>query len=111
MALVLRHFQFLVLVAQEARLDFCLWSLYLWIFPANSSSSLCSLSGFLLLPSEPSGNQGKLSLTLRPNECSQDLKKNFFAHFLFLNFLLYNIVLVLPYINMNPPQVYTCSPS
>jgi len=26
-------------------------------------------------------------------------------------FLLYNIVLVLPYINMNPPWVYTCSPS
>ena len=26
-------------------------------------------------------------------------------------FLLYNIVLVLPYINMHPPQVYTCSPS
>ena len=25
--------------------------------------------------------------------------------------LLYNIVLVLPYINMNPPRVYTCSPS
>jgi len=25
--------------------------------------------------------------------------------------LLYNIVLVLPYINMNLPQVYTCSPS
>ena len=25
--------------------------------------------------------------------------------------LLYNIVLVLPYINMNPSQVYTCSPS
>ena len=25
--------------------------------------------------------------------------------------LLYNIVLVLPYINMNPPQVYMCSPS
>jgi len=24
--------------------------------------------------------------------------------------LLYNIVLVLPYINMNPPQVYMCSP-
>ena len=23
----------------------------------------------------------------------------------------YNIVLVLPYINVNPPQVYTCSPS
>ena len=31
------------------------------------------------------------------------LKKNFF--------LLYNIVLGLPYININPPRVYTCSPS
>ena len=30
---------------------------------------------------------------------------------LFFIFLLYNIVLVLPYINMNPPQVYMCSPS
>ena len=31
--------------------------------------------------------------------------------FLFVLFcLLYNIVLVLPYINMNPPLVYTCSP-
>ena len=30
---------------------------------------------------------------------------------LFLFFLLYNIVLVLPYSNMHPPQVYTCSPS
>ena len=31
--------------------------------------------------------------------------------FFFFPFLLYNIVLVLPYINMNPPWVYTCSPS
>ena len=30
---------------------------------------------------------------------------------LLLLFLLYSIVLVLPYINMNPPQVYKCSPS
>ena len=29
----------------------------------------------------------------------------------FFFFLLYNIVLVLPYINMNPPRVYTCSPT
>ena len=29
----------------------------------------------------------------------------------FFFFLLYNIVLVLPYINMNLPQVYTCSQS
>ena len=34
--------------------------------------------------------------------------ENFFLNFIFK---LYNIVLVLPYINMNPPQVYTCSPS
>ena len=34
------------------------------------------------------------------------------THFFFFNFiLLYNPVLVLPYINMNLPQVYTCSPS
>ena len=31
--------------------------------------------------------------------------------FIYYFFLLYNIVLVLPYINMNPPRVYTCSPS
>ena len=31
-----------------------------------------------------------------------------FLFFFFLIFLLYNIVLVLPYINMNPPRVYTC---
>ena len=29
----------------------------------------------------------------------------------YLFILLYNIVLVLPYINMNPPRVYTCSQS
>ena len=29
---------------------------------------------------------------------------------LLLLFLLYNIVLVLPHINMNPPQVHTCPP-
>ena len=38
----------------------------------------------------------------------------FFSFFSDSNFylciLLYNIVLVLPYINMNLPQVYTCSP-
>ena len=33
-----------------------------------------------------------------------------FYLFIYL-FLLYNIVLVLPYINMHPPRVYTCSPS
>ena len=49
-----------------------------------------------------------------------DLAFSFFPFVFLLNlnlfiliggYLLYNIVLVLPYINMNPPQVYTCSPS
>ena len=35
----------------------------------------------------------------------------FFFSFIYLFILLYNIVLVLPYSNMNPPRVYTCSPS
>ena len=35
----------------------------------------------------------------------------FNSFFLFLIFKLYNIVLVLPNIEMNPPQVYMCFPS
>ena len=35
----------------------------------------------------------------------------FLFFFCLLLFLLYNIVLVLPHINMNPPRVYMCSPS
>ena len=35
----------------------------------------------------------------------------FYLLIYFYYFLLYNIVLVLPYINMNPPWVYMCSPS
>ena len=34
----------------------------------------------------------------------------FFPQF-YVFILLYNIALVLPYINMNPPRVYMCSPS
>ena len=37
--------------------------------------------------------------------------KSISEHLLFFFFLLYNIVLVFPYINMNPPWVYTCSQS
>ena len=35
--------------------------------------------------------------------------ENFFFNFNFYFILLYNTVLVLPYIDMNPPQVYMCS--
>ena len=38
-------------------------------------------------------------------------KPDFSFNIFYFIFKLYNIVLVLPYINMNPPQVYTCSPS
>ena len=38
-----------------------------------------------------------------------DFEYNLFFFFFF--FKLYNIVLVLPNIKMNPPQVYLCSPS
>ena len=40
-------------------------------------------------------------------------RTSLFSHsiFYFILFLLYNIVLLLPYINMNPPQMYMCSPS
>ena len=41
---------------------------------------------------------------------SSCLQSFFFSFFIYF-FLLYNIVLVLPYINMHPPWVYTCSPS
>ena len=40
-----------------------------------------------------------------------DSKFIYIIFFLFIFFLLYNIVLVLPYINMHPPRVYTCSSS
>ena len=47
------------------------------------------------------------------NQITKFLFFIYFFYFLFLNFIfkLYNIVLVLPYIEMNPPQAYTCSPS
>ena len=45
------------------------------------------------------------------SHCLYCLSYLLFFIFFCLFILLYNIVLVLPYINMNPPWVYTCSPS
>ena len=46
------------------------------------------------------------------SESSPFINPSFFLLLLLLLlFLLYNIVLVLPYISMHPPRVYTCSPS
>ena len=35
----------------------------------------------------------------------------FFNYYFIIFFLIYNIVLVFPYVSMHPPLVYTCSPS
>ena len=43
-------------------------------------------------------------------KAAKDIKL-FILFYFFGGWLFYNIVLVLPYINMNPPQGYTCSPS
>ena len=49
--------------------------------------------------------------------CVDSYKYRFLIYYFYLlllfliYFLLYNIVLVLPYIHMHPPRVYTCSPS
>ena len=56
--------------------------------------SICGLSRFSLQES-----------------CLIRSRRRTLSTFLFFFFKLYNIVLVLPYINMNPPQVYMCSPS
>ena len=53
-------------------------------------------------------------MTLLMAESKEELKRLFLNINLFIfigGSLLYNIVLVLPYIYMNPPQVYMCSPS
>ena len=45
------------------------------------------------------------------NHCRWWLQPRNYYYFLFYFILLYDTVLVLPYINMNLPRVYTCSPS
>ena len=70
------------------------------LFPANSSTDGS------LYPDRI------LHLTFRAQRCFFFFltSKNYVFFFIFI-FLLYNIVLVLPYINMHLPRVYTCSPS
>ena len=58
------------------------------------------MSFFFLFPE----NKENIEIVSRP-------KHSFFFFSVYLIILLYNVVLVLPYIDMNPPWVYTCSPS
>ena len=44
-------------------------------------------------------------------EAGRSQRGRYEVTFFFYFILLYNAVLVLPYINMNPPRVYMCSPS
>ena len=81
------------------------FSLSIWTFsPFSSFRSL--LQRFCLYPWF---KLGSLLLFLRTS-CASLFFFLCFQFYLFF-ILLYNIVLVLPYIDMNPPQVYTCSPS
>ena len=76
---------------------------YFLFVPQKHTSFLNSLSFFLV--SNPATNAHYLLVHHRSS----------FYFFLFFKFYfifkLYNIVLVLPNIKMNPPQVYMCSPS
>ena len=47
-------------------------------------------------------------IILKVREVNRNLVNEIYYYYYYL---LYNIVLVLPYINMNPPWVYTCSQS
>ena len=42
---------------------------------------------------------------------AEQLPTSFFLLLIYFIFKLYNIVFVVPNIEMNPPQVYMCSPS
>ena len=52
-----------------------------------------------------------LNKHFRGLSCIFEFESHFFEFFFFFIFKLYNIVLVFPNIEMNPPQVYLCSPS
>ena len=77
------------------------WSFSFNISPYNEYSGLISFSIDWLDLREVKGLSGVFSNTAF---------LSFFFYFYFI-FKLYNIVLVLPNIEMNPPQVYMCSPS
>ena len=53
----------------------------------------------------------RLKFSINISEKNKNEKQFSFFFLSFTFFLLHNTVLVLPYINMNLPQVYTCSPS
>ena len=82
------------------------WSFSLNISPSNEHPGLISFRmdwlDFLAI-------QGTFKSRLQHHSSKASIL--LCSAFFYLFILLYNIVLVLPYINMNSPQVYPCSPS
>ena len=72
----------------------------------KASILLCS-AFFIVHLSNPYMTTGKTIALTRWTFVGKVMSLLFFVFF----FLLYNIVLVLSYIDMNPPRVYMCSPS
>ena len=78
------------------------WSFSYNISPSNEYSGLISIKIDWI---DLSAVQGTLKSLLQYHSSKASIL------FFFLFFKLYIIVFVLPNIKMNPPQVYTCSPS
>ena len=87
---------------------------YLWSLSYVSYAVSSFLIAFIFLVLPPTWSRGTEGYRLGGLGAEEILLWFlFFSLLLFfnLNLLLYNIVLVLPYINMNQPRVYRCSQS
>ena len=74
----------------------------------SSKASILQCSAFFIVQlSHPYMTTGKTIALTRQTFVDKVMSAFFFFNFI----LLYNTVLVLPYITMNPPRVYTCSQS
>ena len=88
------------------------WSFSFNISPSNEYSGLISFRMDWSLRSKGRSRVFSNTTVQMHQFFSAQLSFFFFPFFLFyFIFKLYNIVLVLPNIEMNPPQVYLCSPS
>ena len=82
-----------------------------WFARTNLYLFLDNQLWILLLNSEFSDNTWVVCYWPWWQYLRTEIKKHFLKKFYFYFILLYNTVLVLPYIDMNPPRVYTSSQS